>query len=200
MAVRRSEEAYADLLHKLMPPGVAWPESGVGNFAAIWAAFSVQLAEVDSRVCDLLAELDPTQAFEMLEEWESDLGLPEKCRVLSGPTSERRQDILSKLASEEAYNSRQWLIDLAAAVGFTITITEFDPSEFQVGLSAVGDPIEPGWYRQIFQVNAALTTVRPFETGHSSVGDALLEFGNELLECVIRNAMPAHVQVIFAYT
>lgn len=198
--IRRSSEAYAELLHKLQPLGVIWPERGGGTLDGIYQALAQQLAQVDGRLVDLLGELDPDQAFEMLAEWESDLGIPEPCRTLAGPVPERRAAILSKLKAEGAYNSRQWLVDLAAELGFVVTVAEFTPSEFLAGQSRAGDVIEGGWYRQIFRVDAPLTSVRLFRAGTGRAGERLVEFGNDLLECVLRASKPAHVQVIFAYS
>lgn len=197
--IRRSPESYAELLHKLQPLGVLWPDRREGTLAAVYEALGQQLSQIDGRVVDLFVELDPTRSFELLADWESDLGLPESCRTLAGPVSERRAVVLAKLRAEEAYNSRDWLVSLAAELGFTVTLTEFDPQPFVAGSSAAGDPVEGGWHRQMFRVNAPLETLRFFRAGTGRAGDPLVDFGNDLLECVIRAAKPAHVQVIFAY-
>lgn len=51
----------------------------------------------------------------------------------------------------------------------------------------------------VWQVNAALNTVRDFTT-EDDTEMALAVWGNTLMECVINRYKPAHTLVIFAYS
>ena len=93
--------------------------------------------------------------------------------------------------------SLQFFIDLAAQLGYTITITEFQP--FQVSENAVGDALNGDPWIYAWQVNAPAGAIREFKVGESAVGDPLRNWGDDLLECVIERLKPAHTHVIFAY-
>ena len=110
---------------------------------------------------------------------------------------ERRDAVVAKYTLIGGQN-KQFYIDLAAAIGFTITITEFNP--FVAG-SGAGDPIsndDTGW-PWAWQVNAPETTIQYFRSGQNTSGDALRKWGNEKLECAITARKPAHTHVSFAY-
>ena len=92
--------------------------------------------------------------------------------------------------------SRQYYIDVAARLGYQITITEFDT--FEAGDHA-GDLVNGENWRYAWRVNAPEVTITEFIAGGSSAGDPLRDWGNEQLECVINRLKPAHTLAQFAY-
>jgi uncharacterized protein YmfQ (DUF2313 family) len=111
--------------------------------------------------------------------------------------------------------SRKFFIDLAASLGFTITISEFCP--YMCGVSHIGDrsgiynPGDPNYsywqlgppeirYNWIVHVNAAAYYY--FHTGSGQCGvDRLLSFSTATdLECVINRYKPAHTLVVYDYS
>lgn len=188
---------YQSQLYNLMPQGKAWPRDENSNLSALFLAYAVELARVDDRVKTLLLEAYPATAFELLDDWERVLGLPEQCAGVVTTLQGRRNAIVEKLARRGG-QSRQFFIDLAARIGFTITISEFRP--FLSGIGRSGDRIYSEDWRFVWQVNAPEETVQYFRSGQSSSGDALAEWGNELLECVISRLKPAHTVLHFGYS
>lgn len=156
------------------------------------------MARFDMRVgADLVNEADPNTTSELLLDWERVVGIPDACRETVSPTvTQRRNDILQKLQARGG-QSVQFFIDLAASLGFEVTITEFRP--FRVGRSRVGDPLSNGPWAFAWQVNAAENTVIYFRTGIGRVGEPLAVWGNDVLECTISRRRPAHTTVLFAY-
>lgn len=190
--MRASQADYLRLLVNLMPKGPAWSESD-----PLLAGAAEELARLHNRVMDLLEEYDPRTTVELFGEWETEYGLPDPCLITTPTLIERRAALFAKVFGLGG-QSREFFIAVAAALGFTITITEFRP--FRVGHGAAGDPLcGEDWYFA-WQVNAPLTTVRDFSVGLSAVGDALRIWGNALLECVINRLKPAHTIVLYSYT
>lgn len=195
MAMTASD--YLRQLQALLPPGVAWPRQPDATLTRFLAGLAEELARVELRGEQLFDEADPRTAAELLADWERVLGLPDPCVVASQSSSERRQAAYAKLTDAGGL-SRQFYVDLAARLGYTITVTEF--RQFKVGQSVVGDPLYGDDWVYAWQVNAALDTIREFKVGQSAVGDPLRSWGNAALECAINARQPAHTHTIFSYS
>ena len=194
----RDPEQYLEELFGLLPTGPIWPrdpESVQGRALKIWAE---GLAETDARAEDLVREANPAQAFEMLSAWEKECGLPDECSELTATLAERREAVIAKL-THAGGQSPAYFISLAKTIGYDvgISITEFKP--FRAGHSSAGDPVCGQDWAFAWQVNAPETTVRHFAAGVSCAGEPLAKWGNERLECMIKQAAPAHTIVLFAY-
>ena len=125
--------------------------------------------------------MDPSRSLEMLREWETVWGLPDPCTGALSTLQERRAALMARIMSVGG-QSPGYFIRLAATLGYTITITE------NVG----GDPT-------VWRVNAPTTTVRWFRAGRSRAGEQIRSWGNDLLECGIEAAAPAHLTLLFGY-
>lgn len=190
-------QAYREALQALLPPGAAWTREADAVLTALLDALAQELARVDVRADGLFDEADPRTTAELLADWERVAGLPDSCVTTTQTTAERRATLVGKLTGLGG-QSRQYFIDLAAALGYTVTITEHGP--FRVGQNAVGDPLNGDSWQFAWTLNAPATTVREFAVGGSAVGDALRSWGNTLLECAIRRFSPAHTTVLFSYS
>lgn len=188
---------YLSQLQALLPPGAAWTREQNAELTKLLRGLAEELARVDLRAADLLRESDPRGALELMSDWERLTGLPDPCTPDLDTLQERRGAVHAKLVSTGGQN-RQYYIDMAAALGVEVAITEFFP--FRVGYSAVGDPLASNddW-RHTWQVDAPETIITHFAVGQSAVGQPLRKWGNELLECAIGRHKPAHTEVLFAY-
>lgn len=188
---------YQQQLAKLLPPGPAWPVDDGTDTASLLSGLAEELARIDGRADDLIRESDPRATSEMLGDWERALGLPDVCIEAIGTqtTAERRAAIVAKLV-QIGGQSAAYYISVAAALGYTITITEFDPHT--VG-HAVNHPLYGMDWRFAWQVNAGATTRRWHDTT-GAVNDPLSSWGNGLLECVLNRIKPAHTVILFSYT
>lgn len=191
--------AYARHLKALLPSGPAWAVNDESTvLGRLLLAIGEELARVSARGGDLIRELDPATITELLTDWERVLGLPDPCLNTAGTLQERRAAIAAKYTLIGG-QSRAFYIELAAALGYEITITEFNP--FSADESGAGDPLAPdeaGW-AHTWQINAPETTIRVFRAGQNTAGDALREWGNEQLECAMNGRKPAHTNLLFAY-
>jgi uncharacterized protein YmfQ (DUF2313 family) len=189
---------YAQVLADLLPVGWAWARDPDSVLMRTIGGLAVEYARIHGRDCDLLAESYPGTALETLTDWERICGLPDPCTGPLDTIQERRMAILAKLAMRGG-QSRQYYIDVAYALGFTITIDEFDA--FRVGRNRTGQALYgEGWlfYWRVtsFEQNQRIIA---FRTGQSATRERLRSWGNDMLECLIRGIMPAHTVVQFAY-
>jgi uncharacterized protein YmfQ (DUF2313 family) len=194
MALTRDD--YRRQLHALAPPGAALPDALDSQWQQLLDALAAVLGEVDSRAEDLLRESDPRRTAELLTDWERVVALPGPCDALAPTLQERRNQLVAKLTSIGG-QSRAYFIGLAAALGYEITITEFNP--FRAGFSHAGDSLTNDTWLHWWMVNAPGTQVFPFLAGRSAAGEPLRSWGDERLECPIRDKKPAHTQVAFSY-
>ena len=155
-----------------------------------------EMARAHNRALDLFEEADPRTTDELLEDWERVAALPDPCLDAADTQQERRFLLEQKIVSSGG-QSPQFFIDVAAALGFTVTITEFKP--FQAGRSTASEPLQGEAWWFAWNVNGPAVTVREFRTGVSAAGEPLRDWGNELLECVIARLAPAHTATQFAY-
>jgi len=187
--------AYLSQLIQLLPSGSAWVAETGSVLRGLLHAGAEMLADVHRRATDLLDEADPRTAFELLPEWEKEVGLPGKCSASADTIRERQAMVHAKWISRGG-QSRPYFINLAKALGYVITITEFTP--FTCEDTCEDAVTDEGWVF-VWQTNAAATTIIN-STCESSCEDPLRDWGNTILECVITEDKPAHTQVIFTYS
>ena len=192
-----SIDDYGQLLKNLLPPGLAFRRETGTNLEQLLLGAAVEFARVEGRADTLVDEGLPFTTAELLPDWERVTGLPDKCAgTLEETLQGRRNAVVAKLASTGG-QSVAYFEEVAARLGFTITINEFRP--FRAGMSAAGDPLTNGDWVFAWRVDAPAVTVIDFRAGLSAAGEALRTWGNDSLECKLRQLAPAHTVVIFAY-
>ena len=192
--------AYARQLRQLFPRGSLWNFEADSVLSRVLLAIGDELARVGERAADLQDEADPRTALETLEDWERILGLPDSClEEIPSSVSERRVAVAARFAARGG-QSAQFYIDLAATLGYTITIDEY--TVCRSGVMRSGDRCNgTAW------AYAWLVTIEGYEPGAVSIfragsgrsGDRLQGFEQLDLECILQRAKPAHTQVLFNY-
>ena len=198
-----------------MPTGDAWPRDPDGGLVA-WARGCADIwGDVAAReALLLLVESDPRSTLEMLPDWERAFGLPDPCVAEPQTIADRRKALINRMTTKGG-QSRPFFIGVAAALGYTITITEFSP--FMCGVSRCGDtrpavPVDPTdveyrWQigppeiRFCWRVNVFGRKTRWFRASSGRAGiDPLVRIGLATdLECVLRRWKPAHTDLVFSY-
>ena len=174
----RTTDDYLMLLQQLLPPGRLWDSltrSG-SQFNELLLAMAAELTRVDGRAELLLNEMHPQLMQEMLADWEAFVSLPE-CGTTGQTTQQRRNALQAKL-SLLGDNRAQYFIDVAAVLGYTVTITEVPPNAYQV--------------------NAPETTYIE-STCENPCTDPIRIWGNDDLECALKKINPAHLNQTFTY-
>ncbi|TAI63873.1 putative phage tail protein [Bradyrhizobium sp. Leo170] len=136
--LRRSGDDYRDAFLELLPQGQAWPKHTMDS--VLWQVcdgLCDYWGFVDSRAADLLEqESAPRITQELLPDWERNWGLPDPCYSAPQTIGERQRALVMRMTLLGA-QSRQFYIDVAAEIGYSITISEYRP--FMVGLDRCGD-------------------------------------------------------------
>jgi uncharacterized protein YmfQ (DUF2313 family) len=154
-----------------------------------WARLQVALNS-------LIAEIFPCSTRQLLPEWEATLGLPDPCIGHLGNLQMQQQLVCVKFVARGG-QSKQYFIDLAAKLGYEISITEFAP--FRAGINRAGDPVYGSGWAHVWRITARSPIVY-FLAGKSTAGERLRQWGDPLLQCVMDAIKPAHTVLLFAYT
>jgi uncharacterized protein YmfQ (DUF2313 family) len=189
-------EQYRDQLLALSPPGSALPTDLDSVYAGLLLAMADELARVDGRAEDVLDELDPRTALEMLVDWERVCGLPGACST-GAETIRQRREAVHLVITAQGGQSPAYYEEVAAALGVAIAVEEFHP--FRAGASVAGDPLTNDSWTHVWRVRGPEETIKPLVAGGGAAGDALASWGNDLLECHIKRLASAHTLVTFAY-
>lgn len=189
--------AYRDQLAALLPQGAVWPRDTDSRLMKLLLALAQEFARVDRRAGDLARESDPRRALELLADWERNYGLPDPCVDTSDLTIGERRDALVSRMTTTGGQSRGYFIEIAAALGYEITIQEFRP--FRAGMNRAGDQLTNGDWQFTWRVNVPAVTVRTFMAGGGAAGESLRKWGNERLECTLHRLKPAHTILQFGY-
>jgi uncharacterized protein YmfQ (DUF2313 family) len=182
-------------LTALLPIGPAW-QLDESVLSAQLDAWSNEFARVQAHIDGHIDEADPRLTYALLPDYERLFGLPADCMVGVDQTLSQRRNALLMQMTGVGSQSRQYYIDLAAAAGYSITITEFTP--YNVSMTVDMPIIGPDW-AYAWQINAPSVTVTYF-LANSGVNEALASWGNTQLECLINRYKPAHTIAIFSYT
>lgn len=206
--------AQARALH---PRGLAHVIAIGSEREKLWEAVAQLMGNVDARAGDALLEADPRTTTELLPDWERNYGLPGPCTGLAESAVGRRGALWGRVTAQGG-QTPAYIIEVALALGYTISIEEH--FRFQVGRGRVGPggtstvpgsswtyprgrlwgdvPPTENWVYN-FTVHAPEQTAFYFRVSESVVGDRLVDWGNEILECGVREIKPAHTRVQFKY-
>jgi uncharacterized protein YmfQ (DUF2313 family) len=144
----------------------------------------------------LLVDAFPGTTYELLPEWELTLGLPDPCAGEAPSVQVRRQQVAARLSSAGG-QSAAYYIGFAQRLGYGITVTNYAP--FRCGQSTAGQQLGNQDWFFTWSINAVLNTVVRFAAGQSAAGDPLASWGNQVLECEMSAAAPAHTILQFHY-
>lgn len=190
-------DRYTGQLAALLPTGLAWPRAPDAVLQKVLSAWANEMALVDARANELILEANPTESQALLTDWARVTEVPDVCFTGTVNATQLRTMVLDRLLSL-AIPTPGYFVDLAAALGFTVTVTEFRESTVEDDVESYINE-EPWAYA--WQVNSALNgAISPM-----SVEDDVESFmeswnNNAALECAIKRAKPAHTTVIFSYT
>ncbi len=187
---------HADLLKLLLPPSSLDPGAPALSAELLAEGNALDAAAATAEL--LLDEADPRTTSAFLTDWERVAGLPDGCVLASGiaqSSAQRRAALVARITMLGG-QSAAYYIALAASLGYTITVTEFDLHDVD---DSVEHPLTGAPWQFAWRVNAPLNTIGVLAVT-DTVADPLAWWGNELLECVINRLKPAHTHVLFAYT
>lgn len=192
---------YSKLIRKLFPRGFAWSRTNESdsNIYKLSDAHADEVCKIHERADELVKEVDPTSTFELLEDWERLLGLPDQCDKVGDQTiQERRQRVLQVLTTRGGQNEAFYQ-ELASNFGFDVdVISAEDQPPFTAG-STAGSRLTNGSWRYAFVIKAPAEFLVRFRAGQATAGDPLVKVGNDTLQCLMEKHKPAHTIVLFSF-
>lgn len=186
---------YLRQLQALLPSGAAWSREPDAVLTKLLLALADEFARVDARAEQLVEEADPRTTFELLEDWERIAGLPDPCVGAGQGTQQRRNAVTARLNTLGGQRPA-YFIDVAAKLGYAVTVTEFRPHNCDDDCEYLlyGDEWAYAW-----QVNAPLATAGDFGV-EDGADDDLGYSGNTALTCTINRLKPAHSIVLYNFS
>lgn len=194
-APRYSSADFVSALQSLLPRGRIWPRDSDTVQAQVLGGYAPAFERQADRSNQLIDDAFPGTTNELLAEWEATLGLPSKCTGQLPTVQARRNAVVGAFAGTGG-QSIAYYVGVAAALGYTISITEFREQTVNDDVNSAVRDIS---WRFVWQVNAPAQTVT-YLTVNDDVNTPLAASGNQLLECVLTSLKPAHTQVHFAYS
>ena len=194
-----SAAAYGAQLQALLPLGSAWPRHPEATLTRLLLALAEEMARIDYRGAQLVDEALPERVFELLADWERVCGLPDTCSAGVATTLQERRDTVVAKLTFQGGSTKAYFIALAAALGYVVTIDEFEP--FLCGRDRCGARLMGGHaVRYQWRVNVPDPRYTAFRTGVSSCGERLGKISRaEDLECKLKRLKPAHTHLIMSY-
>jgi len=198
MAVKTADD-YLQVLQALLPPGQAITRHPRANITRLLRACAVILADVDASIAGLADEADPRTTIQLLPDWERVAGLPDPAVGGAAQSIVERRAWLAMRLTSIGGQSTAYFIGLAAKLGATVTIDEFQA--FGCGFSQVGRDQMSGDASVRFQwrVNMPDQLVYLFQMGASQVGDPLGYVRTGVIEALFARFKPSHTTLIFNY-
>jgi uncharacterized protein YmfQ (DUF2313 family) len=184
-------------LQRLLPRGRAWTRDTASTLAAVLNGAGDATYAVHANFVDLLeTESFPATAVQLLTDFETDYGLPDPCTPLNPTIQQRQAALLFKIAAVGG-QSIDYFVGVAAALGFAITITEFEP--FSADMACDLPDYDVGW-KFVWQVNAPSITTFYFSADESAADDYLETIDGTELVCRFGQIKPAHTLLIYAFS
>lgn len=176
---------YLRQIQAYLPVGPAWPRDGGAILTQLLWGLAEEFARIDERAGQLLLEMVPTGASELLGDWERVAALPDLCSVATDTPAARQQAIAQKLAGAGGQSIAVFEA-MAGRLGYRAEIIEFEPLRAPFH---AGDPSNGEEWAYVWLVEAFM-----FDGSQAAPG-----LGGVDLECVIGRAAPAHSTLAITY-
>lgn len=189
---------YRQMLATLLPPGPAWDIESAPQTHKTLDALAIEFERVQSRINDLIDEMDPASVRELIPDWEIVMGLPDKCTGPEPTFEDRRRAVQQRLLSIGEQRPA-YFIKIAQQCGYpNARIVEHRAPRF--GRSRFG-VARFGTRRQqfIWTVNLGKRRAAGRRFGLTVFGERFGENPDSAVECLIRRYAPAHTLVLFEH-
>jgi uncharacterized protein YmfQ (DUF2313 family) len=191
-----TREQYTQAFIQLMPLGFLFNTESDSNLYKLMIAICANYELFDFYVDQFIEESFPNTTLELLPEWEANYGLPDDCSQPDDTIETRRKILLAKYNALGG-QSPAYFIQIAAYLGFTITITEFNG--FKTNIDKTNSPLYSDDWQWVWQVNTADGAVF-FKTNLSTANEPLIQYSDNRLTCFLEKIKPAHTRLIFNIT
>lgn len=188
----------ARMLAAAMSTGATWAAKNTPgtNVYKFLLGISAELVRLEATAEAIANDFDITQTVVLLERWEESVGIPDLCFDRTGTVEQRRQNVIVKLTHMRHIITREQFIELAAALGFTVTIrsgtegSALFPLLFPAPFAAA-----QGRFVMVVSVSGVSAEFFPLLFPAQFSASAA-----QVLQCVMGVISPINVQPVFEYT
>ncbi|GBQ69622.1 bacteriophage tail protein [Ameyamaea chiangmaiensis NBRC 103196] len=188
---------YRPAILRIMPRGPIWSRAPGSLLYAVAWIWSQTWGRLDARAENLLVDAFPATSVELLTDWESTLGLPDPCAGTAPTLAARRNQVVARLADSGGC-SADYFTNLAAQLGYTISITRYWPA--CADFACAEDPVYGEDWAFCWVISAPGYSLSYAQADVSSAGDPLMTWGNSVLQCELSERNPAHLILRFGQT
>jgi uncharacterized protein YmfQ (DUF2313 family) len=185
------------IMASYLPPGKAFEAGAMSgsNFNKLMHALAVEFGRNQEILSELAEQHDISNTVNLLEEWESALGIPDDCFDTTGTIEQRQKKCVAKFAKMNIAIYNDWIY-LADFLGYNITIEygskymvlpfilpfilgDAKTAKFTIIINFIDLP----------SPTCVLPLTLPF-----TLGD-----GGNTLKCIFEHLKPANVRIIYKY-
>lgn len=184
---------YANLLPQLFPP-VSY-DTAAAIQSADWQSSAAVFGRIQAHADAVRSAFYPPTAATYISRWERLLDMTPS---QPGNYAKRVAEVMAKLNARGGL-SIPYFIGLAAAAGYTISITE--PQPFRAGVNRAGDRLAPEEIMWVWwvDVQSSRQTIWRFHAGSSTAGSRLSAYSDAVIEGIFNELKPAHTAIRFTY-
>ncbi|WP_066133955.1 YmfQ family protein [Bordetella ansorpii] len=188
--------AWREALLALLPPSSAINRAADGVLARVLEACGAAMRGVEQRALSLVAQFDPLQADELLEDWER--LFPDECGCLNEQVSKDQRRLRVNTRRLMLGDARpEYFRQMAVTLGYPdARIQEFVPFRATSRCTAA---INQGGWRYAWRVNTGAATEAVSATATTACTAPLRVWGDPGLLCLLSRYRPAHTIALVGY-
>lgn len=166
------------------------------NFYKLLAGLAVEIGRLEGILDSIAINYDINQTNQLLEEWESALGLPDDCFPIADTNAERINNIIAKLNASGVVTNDDF-VELGALLGLTVTIqTGLDVLTFPFTFPFLLSNQNPRFVMVINVPTSEVGEVFPFTFPFVLSGDVK----GQIVVCLFQKLVPAFIKVLINRT
>ncbi|GBR14168.1 putative phage tail protein [Gluconobacter frateurii] len=119
-----TREEYTNAYLSLLPPGKAFNRNSDSNFYKLAYSMMGQTKDVDDAALSLIDDIHPSTTTNFLTEWQSSLGLPDKCVTYGSSFEDQRSQVVSRLTFTGG-STKAFLEQFCEGLGYTVEVQEW---------------------------------------------------------------------------
>ncbi|MGD9638392.1 MAG: YmfQ family protein [Alphaproteobacteria bacterium] len=199
MVSKANIQDYVSAEQSLLPSGSAWNTESSSTLTKLLTALAETWVRIHNKFCRIRDEADPRNTLELLEDWETFCGLPDKCSSAVSTTLQERRKALVNHLTARGSQSISFFKNIVKTLEYSADIKEYRP--FIAGISKCGDVLEGAPNnRHHWRVTINEPRLTSFRCGASQIGDKLgkITYASDL-ECVLDRLKPAQTVLHFEY-
>jgi len=194
----RTTQEQADVLASYLPDNAIFAEKNNldSNYRKLLNGLAVEFKRLRNVINSIRSDYFPENTTEFIENWETQLNIPDECIDVSTDISERRNNVMLKLNGVNATTKEDFEAMIAAA-GIDATISNaVDQASLPLTLPFLLVDSDHAPFTIIVNLDASLEPsglplTLPFTLSSQAPSN---------IECLLRKYIPAHCQVIFRYS